>query len=105
MESTTVPLDNSEHLEAAKLLLCWKNTVLLNSLEDKLEDKKKQLFQEADAKVVQLLRRHAEVWQNHPEEIQKKLEAYEKDATGKSYAETPQFKGLLDQMREWAKKG
>jgi hypothetical protein len=107
-----VPLDNSEHLEAAKLLSCWRNTVLLNSLEDKLEDKKKQLFQEADAKVVQLLRRHAEVWQNHPEEIQKKLEAYEKgellggwDGTGRSYLETPQFKELLDQMREWAKKG
>ena len=55
--------------------------------------------------MVQLLRRHAEVWQNHPEEIQKKLQAYEKDAAGQSYAETPEFKELLDQMRDWAKKG
>jgi hypothetical protein len=96
-----VPLDNSEHLEAARLLASWKNTVLWTN---SAKDKKKPLFQEADAKIVQLLRRHAGAWQKHPDEIHKKLEAYEKDAKGQSYGETPQFKELLAQMREWAKK-
>jgi hypothetical protein len=95
-----VPLDNSEHLEAARLLLWWKYTVLE---KDSPEDTKTQLFQEADAKIVQLLRRHAEAWQKHPEEVQKTLQAYEKDAKGQSYAETPQFRELLAQMRDWAK--
>ena len=97
-----VPLANSEHLEAAQLLLRWKHAKLKKGLP---ENEKARIVQETDAQVVQLLRRHAEVWQNHPEEIQKKLQAYEKDAAGQSYAETPEFKELLDQMRDWAKKG
>jgi hypothetical protein len=97
-----VPLDNSEHLEAAQLLLRWKHAKLKKDLP---EDEKKRIVQETDAQVVRLLRRHAEVWQNHPEEIQKKLQAYEKDAAGQSYAETPEFGELLKQMREWAKQG
>ena len=100
MESL-VPLYDSEYTEAAGLLVKWKNPELDKDLP---ENDKKRITQETDAKVVTLLRRHAEIWQNRPDAIKKKLQAYEKDAMGKSYANTAEFKGLLEEMRGWVMK-
>jgi hypothetical protein len=93
-----VPLYDTEHSTAAKLLLEWKNPELEKDLP---EAEKKRMIQETEKKVVELLRQHAEIWQNHPPEIKQKLQDYEKAAVGKSYAETPEFKKLVEDMRGW----
>ncbi len=97
-----VPLYDAECVEAARLQLKWKDAELR---KDPPEDEKKRITREADQRAVQLLRRYAEVWQNHPDKIKMELEAFEKDAAGKSYTETPEFKRLVEDMKGWAKKG